>query len=138
MPSDVKESAFPRLRTNHLVTGTDVTSAPGPLIPTMPIRPNRTTSCHPSEMNPRQTSAPPVMSAAAVRRTRAPKRSISPPIVGAVTALATWRADCAHPNTERPMPRSSPIGLMNSPKLRDPSAMLSPPIVAITATITQP
>ena len=36
------------------------------------------------------------------------------------------------------MPRSSPIGLMNKPKFRDPIAMLTAPAEAMAKTITQP
>ena len=70
--------------------------------------------------------------------TRTPNRSISGPTSGAVVALVTWRADCAQPKTARPAPSSSPIGLMNRPKLSAPMHIVRPPVTAITATITQP
>ena len=45
MPSPTKATAAPRRLTNHLSIGTDVTRAPGPLIPTRPITANSATSC---------------------------------------------------------------------------------------------
>ena len=48
MPSAMYDIALPRSRTNHLSTGTEVTSAPGPLKPTSPIIPNRATIIHAS------------------------------------------------------------------------------------------
>ena len=67
-----------------------------------------------------------------------PNRSMSQPMIGLVTELALCRAVCAHPNDARPMPRSSPIGLMNRPKLSDPIAMLTAPDAAMTPTTIQP
>ena len=138
MPSDMNASARPLSSTNHLSTGTEVTSAPGPLIPTRPMMANRVTRCHAKLMLASPIIAPPVASAATGSITRDPKRSSSGPIMGLDNAPAPCRAVCAHPNAARPMPSSSPMGFMNSPKLSEPIAMLTAPDAAITPTITQP
>ena len=80
----------------------------------------------------------PVIVAATGSMTRAPNLSSSQPTAGLVAELAPCRAVCAQPKAARPMPRSSPMGLMNSPKLSDPIAMLIAPDAAITQTMTQP
>ena len=138
IPSDMNASARPRDRTNHFRTGTEVTSAPGPLIPTSPITANSATSCQARLMFARPTIAPPVASAATGSSARAPNLSSSGPITGLDSAPAPCRAVCAQPNAALPIPRSSPIGLMNRPKFSDPIAMLTAPDAPITATITHP
>ena len=68
----------------------------------------------------------------------APYKSSNLPINGPVRAPEALLADMAQPKEARPIPKSSPIGLMYKPKLRDPIPMLTALVMAITATITQP
>ena len=138
MPRDIYARARPLSLTNHLSTGTDVISAPGPLIPTKPMTAKSTMRCHAYCMLARPIIARPVARAANESMAREPKRSSSGPMIGLDSAPAPCRAVCAHPNAARPMPSSSPIGLMNRPKLSDPIAMLTAPDAPIMATIIQP
>ena len=82
--------------------------------------------------------APPVTTAATGSKIREPNLSNSQPTVGLVTELDTWRAVWAQPKKARPIPSSSPIGLMNRPKFSDPIAMLTAPAEAMEKTIIQP
>ena len=138
IPRPTYATALPRFLTNHFNTGTVVTNAPGPLIPTSPITTNNTTKCHAEVTYANPINAPPVASAATGNITREPYRSSNQPINGLVAELAPCRAVCAHPNAARPIPNSSPIGLMNNPKFNEPIPMLTAPSAAITATITHP
>ena len=72
MPKPIYAIALPRSRTNHFSAGTDVTSAPGPLIPTNPIAAYSATKCQASVMNASAIIAKPVTSAAAGSIAREP------------------------------------------------------------------
>ena len=97
IPSPTKAIAVPRRRTNHFSIGTEVTSAPGPLMPTRPITANSATRCHTLPMKASAIIAPPVARAATGSKTREPNLSSSQPTGGLVTELATWWAVWAQP-----------------------------------------
>ena len=91
-PAAAMAVARPRLRMNHLASGTDVMSAPGPARPAPPMTMNSRTMAHKSPAQRSDIIATPMITAAMGSMRRAPCRSSSLPIKSAVSPPESMRA----------------------------------------------